>query len=255
MRRWSRQAVHAREPVEPVGGRGGGGLDGGAGEVAHLGQGAGLHDAAPADDADPVGELLYLGQDVAGEQDGAPLPAQLPDDLLEHGLLEGVQAGGRLVEQEQFDVGGQRGHERDLLPVALGVGPRPARGVQVEPLDQRVAPGGVRAAAQAAEQVDDLTAGEVGPQLHVARHVGQPAVQCDGVAPRVAAEHRGGAAVGADEAEQDPDGGGLARAVGAEEAVDLSGTHGEVEAVQGPCRPVGLGEVDGGDGRGHGVLR
>ena len=46
----------------------------------------------------------------------------------------------------------------------------------------------VEAAAQAAEQVDRLAAGEVRPQRHVAGHVGEPAVQGDRVAPRVAAE-------------------------------------------------------------------
>ena len=49
----------------------------------------------------------------------------------------------------------------------------------------------VQAAAQPAEQVDDLAAGEVGPQGDVAGHVGQPAVQGDGVAPGVAAEQLG----------------------------------------------------------------
>ena len=68
--------------------------------------------------------------------------------------------------------------------------------------------------------------------MHVAGYVGEPAVQRDRVAPRVAAEQLDGAAVGAQQAEQDPDGGGLAGAVGAEEAVHLARGHGEVEAVQ-----------------------
>ena len=54
-------------------------LDGGAGEVPHLGQGAALHDPPGAHDADPVAQRLDLGEDVAGEQHGAAV-AHLPGD-------------------------------------------------------------------------------------------------------------------------------------------------------------------------------
>jgi hypothetical protein len=54
----------------------------------------------------------------------------------------------------------------------------------------------------------------------------------DGVAPRVETEHLGPARVGPQEAEQYPDGGGLAGAVGPQEPVHLAGCHGEIEAVE-----------------------
>jgi hypothetical protein len=57
-------------------------------------------------------------------------------------------------------------------------------------------------------------------------------VQLGGVAPRVAAEQLGVPGVGAQQPEQDADGGGLAGAVGPEEAVHLAGGDGQVEAVQ-----------------------
>lgn len=44
------------------------------GEVPQVGQRARLHDPARADDAHAVAERLDLGQDVAGEQDGADTP-------------------------------------------------------------------------------------------------------------------------------------------------------------------------------------
>jgi hypothetical protein len=112
----------------------------------------------------------------------------------------------------------------------------------------------VEPAAQPAEQVDDLAAGEVGPQRDVAGHVRQPPVQRGRVAPRVAAQQPRGTPVGAQQAQQDPDGGGLAGSVGAEEAVHLPGAHGEVEPVQGPGRAVCLGEPRHGDGVGHCAL-
>jgi hypothetical protein len=76
------------------------------------------------------------------------------------------------------------------------------------------------------EQVDDLPAGQPWPQRHVAWHVGEPAVQRGGVPPRVAAEQRDLAAVAAQQAEEDADGGGLARAVRAEEGVHLPVANG-----------------------------
>ena len=72
-------------------------------------------------------------------------------------------------------------------------------------------------AAQAGQQADDLAAGQARPQGHVAGHVGEPFVQRDRVPPRVAAEQAGRAAVLAQQAEQDADGGGLARSVRPEE--------------------------------------
>ena len=67
----------------------------------------------------------------------------------------------------------------------------------------------------------------------------------DGVAPRVVAEDGGLAGGGAGEPEQDADGGGLARAVRAEEAVDLTGFDVEVEAVEGVDLAVVLDETAG----------
>ena len=64
------------------------------------------------------------------------------------------------------------------------------RRVQLEPLQQLGARRWVEAAAQPAEQVDDLAAGQVRPEVDVAGHVGEPPVQRGGVAPGVAAEQR-----------------------------------------------------------------
>src|SRR5262249_43598137 len=105
-------------------------------------------------------------------------------------------------------------------------------GVELEALDQLVAAPGVGATAQTCEQVDDLAAGQVGPQVHVTGHICQPLVQGDGVGPRIAAEHRSLSAVGLEQAEEHPDGGGLARAVGPEEAVDLPAADCQVQSVE-----------------------
>ena len=82
-----------------------------------------------------------------------------------------------------------------------------------------------------------FTTGEVRPQSDVARHVREPAVQLDGVAPRGAAEQARLARVGPEQAEQDADGGRLAGPVGPEEAVDLARRHLEIQAVESPRLP------------------
>ena len=105
-------------------------------------------------------------------------------------------------------------------------------------------------AAQPGEQVDGLAAGEARPQLDVAGHVGEPAVQLDRVVPGVAAEQPCGAGVGAQQAEQDADGGGLPGAVGSEEAVYLAGLDREVESVECAGAAEGLDQAGDRDGCG-----
>ena len=99
---------------------------------------------------------------------------------------------------------------------------RPFVRVQLEALEKPVATARVQTAAQPAEQVDGLAAGQVRPQSHIARHVGQPPVQVDGVPPRIAAEQAGLARIRTQQPEQNPDRGRLPGAVGSEEAVHLA---------------------------------
>src|SRR5665648_770168 len=163
------------------------------------------------------------------------------------------------VEQEELDVGGQSRDDRDLLPVALGVGGTPLGRVELEPLDELLAPGRVLRAAQLAQQVDRLPAGQVRPQVHVAGDVGEPPVQRDGVPPWVATEESRLAAVLAQQAEQHPDGRGLAGAVGPEEPVHLAAADRQVNAVESPGAAEGLGETARPDdllhGRPHSLRR
>jgi hypothetical protein len=228
------QLMHPGEPGQAVRRAGQLGLDRGPGEVAQLGQGARLDGAPGPHDAHPVAQGLGLGQDVAGQQHRAPAVALVGDDLTEAGLHERVQPRGGLVEQQQLDVGGERGHQGDLLAVALGVGAGLLARVEVEQLQQLVPVPGVEATPEAAQQVDHLAAGQVRPQGHVPGDIGEAAVQGDRVAPGVAAEQLGPAGVGPQQAQQDPDGGGLAGPVGAEEPVYLAGPHLQVEPVEGP---------------------
>ena len=71
---------------------------------------------AVVEDPDAVREGLGLGEVVRAEQDGrVVLGAHLADELLHLLLRARVEAGGRLVEQEQDRRGQEGARERDLL--------------------------------------------------------------------------------------------------------------------------------------------
>ena len=89
-------------------------------------------------------------------------------------------------------------------------------------------------AAHPPEQVDRLATGQRRPQGDIAWHIGNIAVQRDGVDPRVAAEQSGRAFIGADQAQQRADGGRLPCAVGPQEAVHLAAGDGQIESVESP---------------------
>ena len=226
------EVMHARHLVQPGGRPGQFGGDRRPGQMPQPGERAGFHGAARPDDRHPVTQRFHLGQDVAGEQHRAPLAAFFLHAGAERGLHQRVESGRGLIQDQQLGIGGQRRDQGDLLPVALGVRPCLLRRVQVEALQQAGPAVRVQPAAQPPEQVDDLAAGQVRPERHVTGHVRQPAVQRGSVAPRIAAEQPGRPAAGPQQAEQDPDGGGLTRPVRPEEAVHLPGRHGQVKRLQ-----------------------
>src|SRR3546814_20147848 len=116
------------------------------------------------DDAHPVAELLHLAEDVAREQHGAAVAGDLPDGPLELDLHQRVEPRGRLIEQVQLHVPGQRGDERDLLAVPLRVGASDLGGIELEPLEQLGPTALVEAATEPTEQIDDLTPCHGGPR-------------------------------------------------------------------------------------------
>jgi hypothetical protein len=220
------------------------GLDPAAAQVPELVERARLDRPALANDRDPVGEPLDLAEDVAREQHGRARRDPFGHTVREDLLHQRVQPGGRLVEDQQVDVCRESRDQRHLLPVALGVGAALLGRVEVEPLQQLLPVPRTRVGATHPQQhVHGLTAGEVGPQRHVAGDVGQPTVDRHGVPPRVLAEHGRRTAVDAQQPEQRPDGGRLAGAVRAEEAVHLTRRDMQVEPVEGTVRPERLDEA------------
>src|SRR5258708_6713987 len=173
------------------------------------------------------------------------------DAVRERSLHQRMEARGGRVQDEQLHVGGQRRDQRNLLEVALGVRAGLLGRVEIETLKQAGPPLGVHAAAQPAEEVDDLAAGEVRPQGHIPRHISEPAMQRRCLAPGIAAEQPRGAAAGPQKAEQDPDRRRLPGAVWAEEAVHLALGHAQVQPVQRYRPAVRLAHARHRDSLGH----
>jgi len=83
-----------------------------------------------------------------------------------------------------------------------------------------------------AEEGERLRAGESRPQERLARHVGDPPVRADGIPPRVDAEQLRAPVARTVQAEQQPDGGRLAGAVGTQVPVHLPPLDREIERVE-----------------------
>jgi hypothetical protein len=193
------EVVHVRKLLQRPAIATGAYRDGGAHQMTKFVERARSYGAAGADDRHVVTEPFDLGEDVAGQQHRSTAVGNLVDTLAKSPVHQRVQARCRFVEDVQLGVAAERGDDGHLLAVALGIRTSLFVRVEVEPLDQLVTTPGVdgAVAAQPSQEVDGLLSSQVGPQRHVARHIGDPAVQRHRVAPRIAAEQSDVAAVGA----------------------------------------------------------
>ena len=163
-----------------------------------------------------------------------------------------VEAGGRLVEQDQLGVVDQGLGQADPALHALGVFAELAvlgRG-QADHVDQPadpLVPLGGRDLEQPAVEVERLLGVEEPVEVRLLGQVADPLVLGD-VGGRLV-EDQGVALGGEEQAEQQLDGGGLARAVGPEQAEDLAPVDLKVEGLEGldlrasPEVAVDLGQV------------
>src|SRR5262249_2228242 len=117
--------------------------------------------AAVADDRDAVARPLDLAEDVAREEHRPALRLRLADDLVAGLLDERVEAGRRLVEDEQVGPVLERDDQPDLLFVALRELAELARGVDIEARDQLLLVRRVDATAEVREILDRLATGEL----------------------------------------------------------------------------------------------
>ena len=110
-----------------------------AGDAAFQLVGGPLGHQLPAiEHRDPVGKLVRLVQVLRGEQDRDAAGDEVADDL-PHGVAAArVQAGGRLVEEDDAGVADQGHREVEPAPHAAGVGGGhlPGRVDQIEAVEQ-----------------------------------------------------------------------------------------------------------------------
>ena len=104
--------------------------------------------ATLSDDADPVAQVLHLGQLMRRDEDGAALGAGLLAEVLELELDEGIQARGGLVEDDQVRPDYEGSDETDLLLVSARQALDALGRIELEALDQPVAVDGVDRAVE-----------------------------------------------------------------------------------------------------------
>ena len=112
-----------------------GGPDVGARGLEQLVLGALGHDAALADHDDVVGDDLDLVEQVAGEQHGAALVGVPAEQVAHPADAGGVEAVGRLVEDQHLGVAEEGGRDAEPLAHAERVVADPAAGLLVGEAD------------------------------------------------------------------------------------------------------------------------
>jgi hypothetical protein len=190
-----------------------------------------------------VGHLLELGREVRAQDHGGPAGAGLDDPVLQLPARDRVEAGSRLVEDQE--VGTEEEGERriQLLSRATRKGGDPLierRGPR-EPVEQRlIHRTGI--ATELAHHPHQLPPGELFREPRRLRHVADASAILRGPVERVT-ENAHLPFVGGDEAEEDLDERGLAGAVGTGEPGDLPGGEGRLEPVEhrAPAEPLGDG--------------
>jgi hypothetical protein len=171
-----------------------------------------------------LGFVHVMGRD----QHRQPIGCQRVDLVPEIASRFWVDARGRLVQEQQLRIGQRAGAERQpLLPATgklsgeLRLAPRQAEAfyhVACSPLrvGHTIEPG---------DEFQVLAHRKILIQGKTLRHVADPALDLVGVSANVVAQTPALAAVGRQQSAEHADGGGLAAAVGAEEAVDGAALH------------------------------
>jgi hypothetical protein len=194
-------------------------------------------DVPVVDHEDVVGEPIGLLEVLRGEQQGGAAVHQQVEHRPQLGPRPRVEAGGGLVEEEHLGSGHERGRQVEAPPHAAGVARHDAvAGVVERELDQQLAGAGLGVTTpelvQLAQHDQVLGAGEqrvdgcvLGREADAPAHLG-------GLREHVEPRHRGRALVGLGEGGEDPDGGGLAGAVGPQHGRDGARGHGHVDPVE-----------------------
>ena len=199
-----------------------------------------------------VRNSLQIRGDVGGEEDRPPLlDEEVAEDVEDLQTRDGVQARGGLVENEEFGAVGERQGELklDALAPRQVLDPDSGRHVQSAQkiLEEDLVPVGVEA--------PQVAGGRGGRPLRGQGHGIHDDADTVVAGTGCGAEDPDRAGLDVDHAEHGLDGGGLARAVGSDEAGDQTARNGHVEGAEGegPLFAHDGVEADRGPGRRTGV--
>ena len=189
-------------------------------------------------DRQAVAEPFGLAHDVGGEEDALAVVAEVGHRVQQSPSHQHVQAGGGLVEDQHGRVMDQRPGHRHLLLHAGGhlCSQHVAEVVHRQPLEEGLHPRPqflVGDAVEAAEILDHLPAGHAIVDGRVGRHEADLAPHPRRLGEDVVAVDGGAAGGGAQHRAEDSQGGGLARPVGTQQAVDFTGPGVEADPPQG----------------------
>ena len=215
--------------------------------------GGAVRDRAPVvEDHDVVGQPVGLLEVLRREDDGGAVAHEVAQLVPQAVAALGVEAGGRLVEEEHARAADEAGGQVEAAAHAPGEGLHQRVGGvdEVELLEELAGPLAGFALGQAVEAADHLEvepAGEEAVDGGLLRGDADAAAHLVGLVDDVEAGHRPRALGGDGEGGEDADRGGLAGAVVAEEAEHGAGRHVEVEVAEGPEVVVALAEPLGPD--------
>ncbi|KEH11561.1 hypothetical protein GY15_27580 [Delftia sp. 670] len=195
-----------------------------------------LHQPAARDEAHAVGHIGSPQQVVRDHENGHALAAQLRNQPAEFGRGLRVQARSGFVQQQRRYLACQRQRNGHLLPHALGKArDAPVMRGRIQPCSGQGLADGIPAGrlARQVQQIGHVLArAQVLVQRHVLGDIGDQAARLRGSRHRVYALHAHLAAARPHKAQEQAQRGGLARAVGAQQRIDLASMHGQVQALE-----------------------
>jgi hypothetical protein len=216
---------------------------------------AGRHDPTGGDDRHAIGQRLGLIHVVGGEEDGLAQVAQAADHVPGLPPGRGVEAGGRLIQEEQLGIADQgQGHvEAPLLPTRERRGAGVGLLAQPDQVHRLVdVPGG---GVVAGVLLHRLARRQLGDQTGLLEDEAHAVPPCPVRPLRVDAEHAHLPRVARPVALEDLDGGGLAGAIRAQEGEDLARADLEIDPPHRLQAVVGLAQaLDADHGFGHGAI-
>lgn len=189
------------------------------------------HQLSPGNHDDLVADGLHLRENVGAENDGMSLPQRL-DQIPDFNDLDGVQADGRLIQNDDLGSSQQGLGNAHPLPVALGqvrdapVGHRPNSGLPDHFFNLPRQPGPPQALGPA-HKAQIFQRRLVHVEGRLLREIADEPLGLARLVKHVMAADADTALRGGQAPRHDIHGGGLARAVGPQKTVDLPAVHSE----------------------------